>query len=298
MSCVLRASYVFNPSDNWVQVKLASDSDLHLIPVIPPRSARRFPATIRSPRIAEERPLTPDEVKRYAPEICVPPVVLQPIDLTIAGIYPGTFSLDGAVHEVQVPLRIDSDKLFGAIVLPTARIMLLGQVNVRIHTVSLTVYSVPDELRDASSTLFAVSCLKKDDDVVTFSGENPSNRMSFAITIDTAHAPAFPKFELASQITGPYFAFFQTERSQAEWDETTMTCHETGLITGRAREGTNQVEIWGLVDPLFFVIRKGSSFGYCLGVVTMDGGTVAMEGGWRQPGSDSVGRFNFLTMAQ
>jgi hypothetical protein len=298
MSCVLRQSYVFNPSDNWMQVKLASNSDIHSIPVIPPRSTRRFPATLKDPRIAEQRPLTPDEIKRYAPDISVPPVVLQPIDLKIAGIWPGTMSLDGESHQVQVPLRIDSDKLLGAIALTGVRIVLIGQVSVRLHTVALTAYWASDDLRTANSAAFVASCLKKEDDVVTFSGENPSTRMSFAITIDTANPPSFPPFPLAAQVTGAYFAFFVSERSQTEWEGTTMSCYENGLVTGRAREGTHQVEFWGLANPLFVAIRKGTSIGYCSGAVLLDGGAVAMEGSWRQPGSEHVGRFNFLTMAQ
>jgi hypothetical protein len=243
--------------------------------------------------------LLPEEIKRYAPEIAAPPVVIEPIDVTVETFWPGTFTRSGTTTNLSAPISIASDQLFGAIILPNIRIVLLGTVNTRMHTINLTAYTATPDLQNTHNVTFAVAGLKRDGDKLTFSGQDPPTNMSFSFTIDQAHLPSFRKFAQAQEFSGSYFGQAEAGRSQVEWEGLNMTAHETGLIHGTTREQLTDVKVYGTADPFFLVTRKGSEgrVGMLMGTATFEGDSIVMEGAWKPPGSDSVGVFSLFRMA-
>lgn len=88
--CVVRPRYVFNTSNSWVRVVVKSEvqNDIHLIPVIPPRSSRPLPAGFSDAVIQKEEQLSHDEVKNYNARINKQEIVPD-LTLDIAGQWIG-----------------------------------------------------------------------------------------------------------------------------------------------------------------------------------------------------------------
>jgi hypothetical protein len=124
--------------------------------------------------------------------------------------------------------------------------------------------------------------------------------MSFAFTIDQAHLPQYQKYPHARAISGPYMAFFEAPRAQAEWEGTAITAHDTGLLHGTARDGRSECKIHGIAYPLFLITQKGSDgrVGMLAGTPRFEAPSVVVEGVWRPPGSDAVGAFNLFRVTE
>jgi hypothetical protein len=297
---VLRESYVFNPTDNWITVKVVTDTDIFRIPVIPPHSSRDFPAHFQAPRLGEERALLPHEVKRFAPEVVVAPVIVEPIDVTLEAVWVGTFTIDGTKHSVSIPISIESDKFFGGTLLPTqSHLLLTGRINPSTHTVDLTCVTAPATVENPIVAVFAAARIKRDGGTLTLSGENPPTKMSFMLTVDQAHPPAIAPSAAAEHLTGTFFGMFARNNTQIEWEGAVLAGHPSGLLHGTARENGTQVVIQGICNPLFFVTRKGTDaqLGIVAGTVTVEAGSSFVEGVWRPPGADGTGAVNLFRCA-
>jgi hypothetical protein len=266
--CLLRPTYVFNPTDDWFRVTLSSGKNTHVIPVIPPRSSRSIPDRMTSPTITNEQRLTPDEVQRFTPESAAAPVILEPIDVNISARWDGSITLNSEKADIQPVFSITSDKLLGGCGLPNdRRLVFQGTVNIRTHAVAAVVYVASSDLRVCEARQCSVASLSRDETTLTFAGQGVQpNPFSFTFSIPEEDPPAYPKFEAARMISGRFTMFLQDASYHHD-----LQFADTGLFTGTGSERATAYQSFGIAEP-FMMIKKASNWVTYVGRLYIQGG--------------------------
>lgn len=289
---IVRDSYIFNPTKLWysctvVETKPTTNENKFQIKVIPPRSSRNYPSGLfTNPTLIGVNKLRDKEIQNYClAEGSSNPVVVDPIDVTISGIWTGIIEYDQKAAEISIVASVTSDNLVGWFTFNDQKIIISGRINTKSHSTVVDLYFSEGKKLRAMNGDF-----EREEGFLVLDVNNTEAHFNMKI-LETA-GTSFPKDVI---ISGDYMGFYQKNNSDIEFS-LKILANQMGLISGKGTENRRDFSIYGLHDAKthhLFVVRPNGSDDYITYVGDLEGDdAVFISGQWRDRNNN--GNFTFI----
>lgn len=280
---ILKATYVYNPTNEWYQCVVSYEEQQFPIKCLPPRSCRNFPPTFLTPVIKSFAKIPPGGMSKMKSSSSIEKINEYVLSLNLVSKFEGSIILLKEPIPISANISIHGESLIGWFQLNSILHFIKGVINSKTHDTRLSIFSAYDACYKNLTGKITIN-----QGTVNIMASLGKLIISLTASEETALKPGEDAF-----LCGEYMGF-QEDDSQDLY----LTIHATtdGLVHADVVDGRkNKFSLLGCRNPnensIFFLTETDCNIHF-IGTISGTANDLSICGIWKE--REKSGSFSFF----